>query len=28
VLGLVYPVILLVFLGKPRVREEAARWDN
>jgi hypothetical protein len=28
VLGLVYPVILLVFLGKPRVREEAVRWGN
>lgn len=28
VIGLVYPVILLVFLSKPRVREEAARWGN
>lgn len=28
VIGLVYPVILLVFLGKPRVRDEAARWGN
>ena len=28
VIGLIYPVILIVFLSKPRVRDEAARWGN